>query len=182
MISINVSQLLRLPPGTTRDVEFRDSLPEIGDEIQLTRPVEGRAHLIRTSRGIVAAVTYRTAAELSCARCLTPVTAGIEGSSSDEFMPRVDIMTGLPLEEQAESEELVIDEQHQLNLSEIIRQDILTRIPLQPLCEAACPGLCPDCGQELRSGACSCARPVESSSPFAGLAELLRRDASNGGD
>jgi uncharacterized protein len=92
-------------------------------------------------------------------------------------MPRLDILTGQVRDEQAESEELVIDESHVLDLTEVIRQDLLTRLPLQPLCAPDCPGLCPECGRELRTGACSCANEGEAASPFAALADLLRGEA-----
>jgi uncharacterized metal-binding protein YceD (DUF177 family) len=67
-----------------------------------------------------------------------------------------------------------------------LRQDILTNLPLQPLCEAACPGLCPRCGQRLDSHHARHASPEEdeeaaanSASPFARLAVLLQNDEEN---
>ena len=181
MIAVNVAQLLKAVPGTTRDFEFSDPLTELRDEFETVEPVEGRAHLLRTSRGIFASTTYQTAVRQACGRCLTPVVAEISGSTDDEFMPRVDVVTGHQLEEQPESAELAISERHLLDLTEVIRQDILTRLPLQPLCEASCPGLCPECGRELRSGPCACGSPAEANSPFAGLAELLRRQGTGEG-
>lgn len=180
MIAINVAQLLKEPPGATREFEFSELAPELAQDFEIKRPVEGRARLLRTTRGILVSSRYRTAVEQSCGRCLRPTTTQVEGGSDDEFLPRVDIVTGLVLEEQPESAELAISERHVLDLTEVIRQDLLTRLPLQPLCEAECPGLCPECGRELRRGGCGCNEAAENTSPFAGLAELLRRGASDG--
>src|SRR5919202_310820 len=142
MIALNVAQLLKQPVGTTRDFDFSDTLPELAPEIELVTPLEGHARLLRTSRGILVSSQYRTAVRQACGRCLQPTIARIEGTSNDEFLPTLDVVTGHVLEEQAESEELSIDERHVLDLTEVVRQDILTRLPLQPLCEATCPGLC----------------------------------------
>jgi uncharacterized metal-binding protein YceD (DUF177 family) len=53
-------------------------------------------------------------------------------------------------------------------------------LPLRPLCEAACPGLCSTCGQRLDTLHTAHADenleedvPVDASSPFARLATLL---------
>ena len=176
MLAINVAQLLKEPPGAARKFDFVGEPAELGPEFELGESVRGHADLLRTSRGILVSSRYRTTVRQSCGRCLEPTTAEIEGTSADEFMPRLDVITGQLREEQAESDELVIDESHVLDLTEVIRQDLLTRLPLQPLCSAECPGLCPECGRDLRTGACSCVREGESASPFAGLADLLRSE------
>lgn len=178
MILLNVSQLLKDPHGATRDIEFADPSPELADELHLAAAIEGSAHLLRTRRGILASVRYHTAVQQICSRCLTPFILEIEGSPEDEFMPSVDVVTGAVLPVQAESEELIIDEHHLLNLSEVIRQDTLTRLPIQPLCAPDCPGLCPQCGRELRTGACSCSRTAAEGSPFAELARWFRDEGS----
>ena len=174
MIAINVAQLLKESPGASRKFDFSGDPADFAPELELAEPVRGRADLLRTSRGILVSSRYHTTVRQSCGRCLEPTAAEIEGSSSDEFMPRLDVVTGQVHEEQAESDELVIDESHVLELTEVIRQDLLTRLPLRPLCSDDCPGLCPECGRDLGTGVCSCERGSEAASPFAALADLLR--------
>jgi uncharacterized protein len=179
VIAVNVAQLLKSPVGASRDFDFSDWPEELDGEFELLAPITGRAHLLRTVRGILANSSYRARVRQSCGRCLGPSDQGIEGTSSDEFVPSVDVVSGHPLEREPGSDELEIDARHVLDLTEVIRQDLLTRLPLQPLCDDSCPGLCPHCGQELRSGTCDCQGSVDSTSPFAALAELLHRDGSN---
>jgi len=77
---------------------------------------------------------------------------------------------------------LLVDEHHEINLDEVLRQNILTNLPLRALCNAACPGLCSTCGQrlDLRHTAhaeLEADEPVETPpSPFARLAVLLTND------
>ena len=180
MIATNVSQLLKLPPGTSREFSFSDPLPEAAEELGLIAPVEGRASLLRTSRGIVVSARYRTMVEQPCARCVDPSRVEIEGDFGEEYQPKVDVLTGHILPEQPESAELAIDEHHILDMTEVVRQDILTRLPLRPLCRPDCPGLCSECGRELQDDGCACQTTLDESSPFARLAELMRRQTAGG--
>jgi uncharacterized protein len=65
-----------------------------------------------------------------------------------------------------------------IDLDEVLRQNILTNLPLAPLCEALCPGLCPTCGERL--GPAHTAHPGEraelssAGNPFAALAGLIQ--------
>jgi uncharacterized metal-binding protein YceD (DUF177 family) len=76
-----------------------------------------------------------------------------------------------------------INEHHEIDLDEVLRQNILTNLPLAPLCEAACPGLCPTCGERLGAQHSDHPQPeadetppVDPTSPFARLATLLNED------
>lgn len=176
MVAINVSQLLKQPVGARRRYEFEEHFAPLAPDVELAEPVSGSVELLRTARGILASSRYRTAVEQACGRCLEPTVSELSGSSHDEFMPRTDMVTGEVLDEQADSDELVIDDRHVLDLTEVIRQDLLTQLPFQPLCSQDCPGLCAECGQDLRTGSCTCGATSEGSSPFAALADLLQRE------
>jgi uncharacterized protein len=183
MVSFNVSQLLLMGPGTVREFDFRETFPDPANELHLRGPVSGHARLTRTSEGILAHSDYHARVILECARCLDETTARVDGTLDEEFLPSTDVRTGLsvPLPEGTEDDQPLIDEHHEIDLNEVLRQNILTNLPLQPLCEAACPGLCPDCGERL--GASHVAHPsprvdepsepVDPSNPFARLAVLL---------
>ena len=175
MIVFNVAQLLKQPTGATRRVAFTDSPQEFDPDVVLIAPVEGAARLVRTTSGVLVEASYTTRVRLECGRCLEPVETDLKGEISDEFLPSVSVLTGAPIEETAQSSELAIDANHQLDLTEVLRQDMLTRLPLQPLCDPACRGLCERCGAPLSAGDCGCPAPVAESA-FARLAELLEQD------
>jgi uncharacterized protein len=91
----------------------------------------------------------------------------------EEFRPLVNVTTGAPLEP-PDDDALRIDERHLLDLTEATRQYIETEIPLQPLCQEGCHGLCPRCGANLNREECACALDaVDPSNPFAALAGLM---------
>jgi len=58
------------------------------------------------------------------------------------------------------------------DLESPIRDTVLLALPLVPTCRPSCLGLCARCGADLNTGACP-GHEDESTSPFAGLRELL---------
>jgi uncharacterized protein len=53
-----------------------------------------------------------------------------------------------------------------------VRDAVVLALPLLPTCRPDCLGLCGRCGADLNTGACP-GHDEDSSSPFAGLRELL---------
>ncbi len=185
MVSVNVSQLLLMGAGAVREFEFLEPFPDPAGELHLLGPIEGRARLLRTTEGILAHTEYHASVSLECARCLEEAIAEVEGELDEEFLLSTDIRTGLPVElPVVQDDQPFINEHHEIDLDEILRQNILTNIPLRPLCAASCPGLCAACGERLgprhrahlddNQEAPEAA--VNPASPFAQLAVLLHND------
>jgi len=181
MVSVNVAQLLQELPGAVREFDFADRVAAVADDVALRGPVRGHARLTRTNEGILVRATHTAPVTLECARCLDEVHTTVKGAFNEEFLPSVDLRTGIPvsIDIPGEEDKPRINAHHEIDLDEILRQNILTNLPLRPLCEANCPGLCPDCGERLdRTHAAHAARveeepPVNPTSPFAQLASLL---------
>jgi uncharacterized metal-binding protein YceD (DUF177 family) len=60
----------------------------------------------------------------------------------------------LPAEEWDEA--LLIDDQHILDLSEVVRQELILVTSGQAICSADCAGLCSHCGGNIALGECTC--------------------------
>ena len=185
MVSVNVSQLLLAGAGTVRSFDFDEQFPDPARELCLLGQLRGRAHLTRTTEGVLVHAEYRAPVQLECARCLEPCQGMVAGSLDEEFFPSTDIRTGSPVDVPAAPTEdvLLINEHHEIDLDEVLRQNILTNLPLRPLCTAECPGLCATCGQRLDSthqphpDSDGPADPQTTSHPFAQLAVLLQDDS-----
>ncbi len=172
MLAHNVAALLKSPPGTNREVTIDEPAPNFGDEIVVQTPVAGRARLHRTQNGILVQCDISTTVELECSRCLEPFAYPVSVHFEEEFLPTVNVLTGAPVES-ADDEALRIDEHHVLDLTEAVRQYLLTEIPLKPVCRPDCQGLCPFCGKEQVNGSCTCEEDATGPSPFAALQALL---------
>jgi uncharacterized protein len=79
------------------------------------------------------------------------VTSPVEVDIEEEALPSFDIDTGLPLDTEAEPNALRIDDHHELDLSEAVREAISLAEPIIVLCRPDCRGLCLICGADLNA-------------------------------
>ena len=131
--------------------------------------------LVRSNISILVQGRLETQAEMTCSRCLKPFTLKITLKIQEEFFPTIDIITGARLPKPEDPGSFTIDEHHILDLTEAIRQYIITALPMKPLCKEDCAGLCSTCGKDLNLGDCGCKQ--EEIDPR--WAELLKLKNSN---
>nr|MBC7244309.1 DUF177 domain-containing protein [Chloroflexota bacterium] len=153
----NVAQLLKSPAGASREYDLDEDITGIDEDLDIVSMLLGRVRLLRTGSGILVTGHLQTEIRVPCRRCLTPVTVSVVLELEEHFRPSVDILTGalLPLEV-GEDEATRTDLHHILDLTEVVRQNLLLGVPIAPLCSPQCRGLCPQCGKNLNEGPCDC--------------------------
>ena len=149
MLSYNVAALLRSAPGTVREYPVSLAALPIADDLQLAAPIEGAVRLSRTGRSILARGEFQTALSEPCSRCLTLTAAPVTIEIEEEALPSIDIDSGQPVDFADEPEVLRLDDHHELDLSEPLREAISLAEPIAPLCRPDCRGLCLVCGVDL---------------------------------
>jgi len=156
-MQINVAQQLRSAIGTVRehDVDLVMDVTGYGN----TSRLQGKVNLTRTDRGILVEGVLNTEVELTCSRCLKLFRCPLTLKITEEYFPTVDVVSGTPLPVPDELGCFTIDENHELDLTEAVRQYALLAVPMKPLCRPDCAGLCPFCGQDLNLGECQCLPP-----------------------
>lgn len=177
MIAVNVAQLLRAQVGTFRSFEFSETEPSLADDVRIDGPVRGEVKLTRTPRGVLADVRYVATLDQDCGRCLEPARAELASDVSEEYVATTNVVTGQPLGITIEADEQVISPNHELDLTDLIRQDMVVQQSLQPLCRDDCAGLCEQCGADLNIAACAhqSEHAAESDdAPLGRLGELLK--------
>jgi DUF177 domain-containing protein len=170
----NIAQLLKSPIGTTMDVELNNDDPLVlhDEEARLAGPITGRARLHHTNRGIYVEGAARVPVYLECSRCLKEFTTTLDLPLREEYYPTIDIETGAPVRMDENETAFPIDEHHQIDLREAIRQNLVLAMPIRALCREECQGLCPTCGKDLNVEPHTHAEEVEDSR-FAALRHLL---------
>lgn len=171
----NVAQLLKESIGASRKHAITGELYQLDDHHPGPVPVEGSVTLLRIEHGVLAQGKAVAHVTTFCRRCLELVEGDVAFEFEEEFVPSVDIVTGaaLPIVDD-QSPELVIDEHHILDLTEVLRQYVVMEGLTSALCRADCRGLCPQCGQNLNEGTCAC--DTERLDPrFEALRQLLDR-------
>jgi len=133
---INVAQLLKESVGSSRDYDIDAIIAE-----QPEGSIKGKVTLIRTGQGILVRGNLDIQVELICSRCLKAFPYSMNFTVEEEIHPTIDISSGLPLDLCQESEGLIINKNHVLDLGELIRQYILLNLPMKPLCQPECAGI-----------------------------------------
>lgn len=144
-------------------------------DVQVLSPIRGNLRFTNTGDLLLVRGTLHTSVELECSRCLRlfdmPLLCEVEEQVELRAIaarpfehPQVTIVP-------EEGDTLFLDG-NILDLTELIRQMLLVSLPIKPLHDVECKGLCPTCGADLNEGECSCERPAGHPA-FAALAQLL---------
>jgi len=170
----NVAQLLKESIGASRQFEIDGLLYDIDESNPGGTQVRGSVRLLRTMRGILATGQAHLGLKQACRRCLELVETLACFQFEEEYLSSVDVETDVQLAAANEDfPELVIDERHILDLTEVLRQYAVMAACESRLCRPDCKGLCPNCGSNLNLGPCCCSS-VRIDPRFAVLAELLK--------
>ncbi|MFH1826060.1 MAG: YceD family protein [bacterium] len=140
-MKIDLTELLQKIGRETAFEEFEKvCFPE--DDLSLTKPVEVRLQLFNTGSSILIRGEVKSETELECSRCLTkfkrPLTVKIE----EEFAKDA------PADKGSKSVELrpedfvhQIEPDNTIDLTEVIRQNLLLAVPIKTLCKQDCEGI-----------------------------------------
>ncbi|WP_054956442.1 YceD family protein [Paenibacillus dakarensis] len=89
--------------------------------------------------------------EMTCSRCLKPVTEQLDIPFHEVFQPVED-----PDNVQDESEDITYVKGESVDLAEYVEEAFILYLPFAPVCSEDCKGLCPSCGKDLNEGSCNC--------------------------
>jgi uncharacterized protein len=150
----NVSGLLGETTGAVRDYAVEGATIDLGEDLRLAAPIDGRVHLSRTNRGLIVTADFAMKLALQCVRCLRDIEVPIEVEIEEEVLPTIDFRTGQPVHlAEGDDEEIVrLTDHHELDLEPTVRDAILLAEPIAPLDRPDCPGLCIVCGNPLDEG------------------------------
>lgn len=110
--------------------------------------------------------------EARCDRCLSPVSVPIAAEFDETFIPVVlDAETDEAKELQAEDMNFSVYEGEAIDINELVREQVLLALPTRLLCQEECQGLCPVCGADKNTQACTCEQ-TEIDPRWAALAAL----------
>jgi uncharacterized protein len=154
-MQFNVASLLQETTGATREYDIDDDVAIDGRRRRLT----GHARLDRTPRGILVRAHMAGVTDDVCSRCLRPLTVDVHIDFEEMYYPTIDVYTGARVDlEEGVEDAYRIDGRHVIDLSEAAQQYWSMSLPMAPLCDEKCGGLCPVCGEEIGTSTHACAR------------------------
>jgi len=119
--------------------------------------------------------TVKTELELPCSRCLEPYRLVVDAPFDLRYLPASE--ASAEAEREIEEEDLGVSyyRDEQIDLNELLREQFYLALPMKPLCQEDCKGLCSQCGTNLNTGTCSCA--AEWVDPRLAALKALKRES-----
>jgi len=116
----------------------------------------------------------RTTIELTCSRCLDGFQMAVEEAFDVLYLPRTPAGDGE--ERMVEDDDLstAFYEDNVIDLGQLMQEQCYLAVPMKPLCNDACRGLCPECGTNLNTSSCACRSTWVD--PRLAVLEQLRKD------
>jgi uncharacterized protein len=162
-MEFKVSELEREPIDF--DLELAPGAVDLGEEATQVGllATSGEAEVLHEHRGpreIVADIRLRGKFagrfEVPCARCIEPVEIPLEAEFDLIFRPAV--ADSEPTERSITAQETEIGYylKDSLLLEDVLREQVLLSLPVRTLCKPDCKGLCPRCGENRNTQACTC--------------------------
>jgi uncharacterized protein len=144
-------------PGALKRVSRTVPAPaDLGNEVIGVRPGEELDVALRMEsvmEGVLVTGTVRAPLAGECVRCLEPLTDEVEAEFQEMFSyPDAAEAYLAPAsgDEDADADDETLLLQGDLfDLEPVLRDAVVLSLPLRPVCQEDCPGLCPDCGAQL---------------------------------
>jgi uncharacterized protein len=148
------------------------------NQFRITAPVDLRLRIHKDKERFRLVGTVATVLELTCSRCLEPFPMPVTASFDLRYLPHAANTggDGEEVEDEDLSEAFYRDDV--IDLGQMMEEQFYLALPMKPLCEADCKGLCANCGTNLNVAACDC--QVRWEDPrMAGLKALIDRTKDN---
>ena len=139
-------------------------------------PIHFDAHIRKVEKEITIEGRISTKIEMMCSRCLKSYETSLDDTFEVIYRPQPD--------EDKLGEEIELDDTEMnvtyyqgdsISIDELLREQLLLLLPMKPLCQIDCAGLCPICGKDLNEERCTCSR--ENFDPrLAVLEKLLHKE------
>ncbi len=126
----------------------------------ITGNIQGDITVIREYDNIRVTGRITAPLALSCSRCLADYTSFVDTSFTIFF--RKENAATASIEDELELGEMdLLSSSYsgdEIDLTHEIEEQVAMEIPLKPLCNDGCKGLCHECGIDLNISSCSCSK------------------------
>lgn len=140
-MKIDVTELLQ-KIGNEADLEQSVKLRFPDEELVLTQPANIKLHLVNTGASVLVRGKVETEIELECSRCLKTFKLPLSVTIEEEFSKHPpENKSGGEIELKEEDFVYPIEKDNSIDLTEVIRQDLLLALPIKTLCSPDCQGI-----------------------------------------
>ena len=149
--------LSRLRTGSDRLTRrFEPSEFPVEEEFRLVAPVDLNVEIHKDATKVRVTGRVTAALQLGCSRCLDSFEIPVDAAFDALLLPAAE-NTGED-EQEVGDEDLGVSfyKNDTLDLGELMREQFYLALPMKPLCQPDCKGLCPVCGINRNRETCTC--------------------------
>lgn len=131
-------------PGRKLEVDISTEFPEDPD-IVLSRPLTGFLEAVSTGNLLLIKGEFKTGVISDCARCAEPIESEVEFELSEQFPVEgvASSYSHTDFARVAPDEPYALFEGNSLIVQNLLREDLIVALPVQPLCQYGWDGDCP---------------------------------------
>ena len=148
-----------------------------GDSYRVVQPVSLDFDIHKDKDRFRLEGTVRTELELACSRCLEPFRLPVDAAFDLRYHPASEMSSAEESGIEEEDLETSYYRDDQIDLNELMREQFYLALPMKPLCQEGCRGLCPQCGTNLNQNECTCT--PEWKDPRLAPLEAIKRSQNN---
>lgn len=152
-MKVSVAPLLKQPMGESvvykideRPIDPHGDNAEMLD-VQITG-IDADIKATHTNPGALLEGDARATVSQECVRCLRPVESAVRARFAEQYYATLSVDTGAPMPEPP-LDAKTIGHDFRIDLTPLIREEVILATPQTPLCRPDCKGLCPVCGKDL---------------------------------
>ena len=144
------------------------------DAYTIVAPVRLGADLRKDQETVRFTGSLDTELELACSRCAEGFRVPVHTDFDLLYLPAASAETAVEHEVQEDDLETSYYREGIIDLAELVREQLYLALPMKPLCQETCRGLCPECGTNLNASICACT-PIWEDPRLAPLKALARK-------
>lgn len=139
-------------PDEGLDIIFKETI--ISDDTSFL--AQAQMKINKTYREVLISGDIKADVELQCSRCLKDFKLTMTIPFDVVYNPVDELKNEERYELKQDELDMGFYSGDELDISELIKEQIILNIPMKPLCNELCKGICLKCGADLNYDKCSC--------------------------
>ena len=171
-LTFDISDLAKSKTGQTQTFSFDGQVDF--EDLKLTKSLSGKTEIMRLEEGFnIVATEIKGECEADCEKCLSTFNQPINLESAERIFYFEDPGDIIDI-----NDIFLVDTKNQkIDLTEMIRQEIILHFPPIQVCSTGCKGICAHCGANKNKKNCNCKDLIldpKDNKPLSALKDLIK--------
>lgn len=154
-MKVSIAPLLKQSMGERIELHVAESpIDPRGENAELLdadiTSIDADIRATHTNPGPLLEGDARATVAQECARCLRPIGTTVVARFAEQYYSKLHVDTGSAMPE-APRDAKVVGSDFMIDLTPLLREEVILATPAAPLCRPDCRGLCLVCGQDLNA-------------------------------